>query len=350
MTLTRLLTLLALYSGVHALPRTVPPNGSTIVRGTTTQAGEFSTIQAAVSSLPADNSAQVIFVYPGTYAEQVHVTRVGNLTMMGYTLDGQSYTANTVRLVFNLSQGQVGGGDLSATLRINTNNFSLYNVDVVNTVSTSGAQALAVAGYGTNIGFYAVGFYGYQDTLRAEKGVQFYGLCYIEGAVDYIFGQHGHAFFHRNIIASIDAGSITADGPDTANQSLFVINNSNITVSATAARNLTGLVYLGRPWSAQAQFILSSHLSSNYDLLAHNRVAYISCFLEALINSAGWEPWSESMPQTDGVFMAEYASTGPGAGGQRAPFSRQLSSASGYGIADVLGITWRDWVDVAYFI
>ncbi|KAJ7197717.1 carbohydrate esterase family 8 protein [Mycena haematopus] len=335
-----LLSLLLFCVGTCAITRrTVPPSGAVIVRGSGTQAAEFGTLSAAVASLPADGSAQVIFVYPGTYVEQVHLTRA-NLTIMGFTQNVQSYTDNVVRLSFNLSQGEIGGGDLSATLRIDTNNVSLYNIDVLNTFgphTATGAQALAVAGYGTNLGFYAVGFYGYQDTLRAEKGVQFYGLCYIEGAVDYIFGQHGHGFFHRNTIASVDAGAITADGPDTANESLFVINESNITTSPAATTDLTGLVFLGRPWSAQAQ------------------VAYISCNLGALINPAGWEPWSASMPNTDGVLFAEYASTGlkirkgPGAVGERAPFSTQLTSAAGYGIADVLGANWMTWVDTGYY-
>ncbi|KAJ7686228.1 carbohydrate esterase family 8 protein [Mycena rosella] len=332
---TKLISLLVFCAKISAQPRTVPPDAAVIVRGSGTQTGEFHTIQAAVASLPGDSSAQVIFVYPGTYTEQVHLTRAGNLTMMGYTESTKSYTANTVRLSFNLSQEQVGGGDLAATLRIDANNFSLYNIDVVNTFgphNATGAQALAVAGYGTNLGFSAVGFYGYQDTLRAEKGVQFYGLCYIEGAVDFIFGQHGHAFFHRNTIASVGPGAITADGPDTSDESLFVINESNITTSAAATTDLTGQVFLGRPWSAQAQ------------------VAYISCWLDTLINSAGWEPWSASMPQTDGVLFAEYASTGPGAVGPRAPFATQLASPIGYGIAEVLGANWGAWVDAAYYI
>jgi len=287
-----------------------------------------------VASLPADASAQVIFAYPGTYIEQVHLTRTGNLTILGFTPDIKNYAANVVRLSFNLSQGQVGGGDLAATLRIDTNNVSLYNIDVLNTFgphNATGAQALAVAGYGTNLGFYAVGLYGYQDTLRAEKGVQFYGLCYIEGAVDYIFGQNGHAFFHRNTIASVGVGAITADGPDTAPESLFVISESNIITSAAATTNLTGLVFLGRPWSDAAQ------------------VAYISCHLGALINPAGWEPWSATEPNTDGVLFAEYDSTGPGAVGQRAPFSTQLNSSVGFGIADVLGENWMGWVDSSYY-
>lgn len=60
----------------------------------------------------------------------------------------------------------------------------------------------------------------YQDTLLAETGNQFYGVCYIEGAVDFIWGQHAHAWFQRSVIASTAAGSITADGPDSSTDSL----------------------------------------------------------------------------------------------------------------------------------
>ncbi len=41
-----------------------------------------------------------------------------------------------------------------------------------------------------------------------------------------------------------------------------------------------------------------------------NRVVYTSCSLGNLINSAGWEEWSSSTPNTDHVTFAEYASTG----------------------------------------
>ncbi len=54
----------------------------------------------------------------------------------------------------------------------------------------------------------------YQDTILAQSGNQFYASCYIEGAVDYIFGQEARAFFHQSTIASIGAGAITANGRD----------------------------------------------------------------------------------------------------------------------------------------
>ncbi|KAJ7310702.1 hypothetical protein DFH08DRAFT_974382 [Mycena albidolilacea] len=135
-----------------------------------------------------------------------------------------------------------------------------------------------------------------------KKGVQFHGLCYIEGAVDFIFGQSGHAFFYRNTIAPVDGGAITADGPDTADLSLYVINLSTLTTSTAATANLTGK-----------------------------------------------EPWSTAEPNTSGVLFAEFGSTGPGTAGTRVSFSKKLTSAAGFGIADVLGANWATWVDATYF-
>ncbi|KAF8055432.1 pectinesterase [Lyophyllum atratum] len=313
--------------------RTSPPSGVVIVRKTGALSGEFSTVQAAVNSLPNDSSARTIFIYPGTYTEQVSISRVGKTTILGSTTDTSSYTANSVTITQSLSAGQAGNDDLTGTLRVHKDNFFLYNVNLKNTFghSSSGGQALALSAYGTNHGYYGVGFYSYQDTVLAEQGNQFYGICYIEGAVDYIWGQHARAFFHRNTIASVEAGSITASGPTSASDtSLFVINKATIITSSAATRSLAGLVYLGRPWSQYA------------------RVVYTSCSLGSLINPAGWSIWSTATPNTSNVLFAEYASTGAGAAGTRAAFSKKLTSATGYGAADVLGTDWTSWVDQAY--
>lgn len=64
---------------------------------------------------------------------------------MGSTTDTSSYTANSVLLTNALSQGQVGGGDLSATLRVDKDDFALYNINVQNTV---GALIIIVCAIG----------------------------------------------------------------------------------------------------------------------------------------------------------------------------------------------------------
>jgi len=72
---------------VLAASRTSPPSGSLVVRAGTTTSGEFKTISAAVAALPSDSSSRSIFVYPGTYTEQVYIDRPGPLTVnLGFIL------------------------------------------------------------------------------------------------------------------------------------------------------------------------------------------------------------------------------------------------------------------------
>jgi hypothetical protein len=109
--------------------------------------------------------------------------------------------------------------------------------------------------------------------------------------------------------------------------SYYVINKSSVagTTSSTAG---TGTVYLGRPWSEYA------------------RVDFQNTVLGAIINSAGWEQWSSSEPNTEDLTFQEYGNTGTGASGTRASFSTELSSA--VTISTILGSTYTGWVDTTY--
>ncbi|CAK5271084.1 unnamed protein product, partial [Mycena citricolor] len=156
---------------------------------------------------------------------------------------------------------------------------------------------------------------------------QYYGHSFIQGAADFIFGQHAFAFFQSCTIASTAAGTITAHGPSSSTDGIYVINQATLQ-TASGAGSLTGQVYLGRPWSQYA------------------RVVFTNTNMGAHINGAGWSQWSSTMPNTAHVLFAEYNSVGPGASGTRASFSKKLSSAAGYTIQDVLGS--RGWVDTAY--
>lgn len=66
---------------VLATARTSPPSGAKVVRSGTTTSGEYSTVQAAVNALPNDSTTQSIFIYSGTYKEQVYITRTGPTTV-----------------------------------------------------------------------------------------------------------------------------------------------------------------------------------------------------------------------------------------------------------------------------
>jgi pectinesterase len=106
-----------------------------------------------------------------------------------------------------------------------------------------------------------------------------------------------------------------------------VINKSTVTTSTSSTAD-SGTVYLGRPWSEYA------------------RVCFQDTDLSAIINSAGWEEWSTSKPNTEYVTFEEYGNTGAGASGTRASFSTKLSA--GLSISTILGSSYTHWVDTSY--
>jgi len=310
--------------------RTTAPSGAIVVRQTGATTGQFTTVQAAINSLPNDSSAQVIFIFPGTYSEVVTISRPGHVTIYGSTTNTADYVSNSVTIQAGLSASQTGSDPTSATLQVNKVGFSLYNVNLKNTFG-AGSQALAVNANGDQQGYYGVGFYGYQDTLLAESGNQFYGHCFIEGAVDFIWGQHARAFITKSVISAVAAGTITANGrSSTTDTSFYVIDESTIEQSPRATTSLVGQVFLGRPWSAFA------------------RVAFAGCNLSNIINSAGWEEWSAATPNTADSDLIEFNNSGAGAAGTRPSWVHKATSDSGMGVADILGSTYTSWVDTTY--
>jgi pectinesterase len=130
-------------------------------------------------------------------------------------------------------------------------------------------------------------------------------------------------------VLSASLGYITASGRADSSSSYYVINKS--TVAAASGNSVAaGAYYLGRPWGAFA------------------RVAFQSCTLSNVINAAGWRVWNEGDERTSNVEFGEYSNTGDGASGQRASFSKKLSSA--VKIESVLGSGYASasWVDAAY--
>lgn len=122
--------------------RTTAPSGALTVG-----AGQkYSSISKAVSALSLTSTTeQTIFIHPGTYQEQVYIPKLnGPLTVYGYTKDDTSYTANQVTIVASESQKSQPNNDATATLRVWTSDFKLYNVNVKNAFG-QGSQAVAVS-------------------------------------------------------------------------------------------------------------------------------------------------------------------------------------------------------------
>lgn len=251
-----------------------------------------------------------------------------SLTIYGETDDTSDYSGNTVSIEHSSSLASGAADDEhTGTLIIESDNVAVYNIDIKNTYG-EGSQAIALSAYGSSQGYYGVGLYGYQDTLLAETGNQVYANCYIEGAVDFIFGQDARIWVVGSTIASIGAGAITANGraSDDDDGSYYVITDSTVQAGSTDPGE--GTVYLGRPWEPYA------------------RVAFQRTSLSDIVNSAGWEEWSTSETNTADVVFEEYDNSGDGAEGTRASFATTLSSA--ITIDTILGSDYADWVDADY--
>lgn len=132
----------ALLGLAAATARTTAPSGALVVGSS----GDYDTIQDAIDALDSSSSSeQSIFIQAGTYKEQVYIQALsGPLTIYGYTEDTSSYASNKVTVSSGLSQDDGLDNDGTATLRVWTSDFKLYNVNVENTYG-EGSQALALS-------------------------------------------------------------------------------------------------------------------------------------------------------------------------------------------------------------
>ncbi|KAL7274783.1 hypothetical protein RUND412_002305 [Rhizina undulata] len=310
-----------------ATAMTSPPSGAVVVT-TTATTGEYTSVQDAVDSLSTTSTAdQVIFIYSGTYKEQVYIpSRKANLTIYGETTDMSSFSSNTVTITYGLSQDNVTSDDLTATVRAWCAGLKMYNINMVNTRG-EGSQALALSAQATEQGYYGVQLKGYQDTLLAETGNQLYINSYIEGAVDFIFGQTARAYFQNVEIGVKAAGTITANGRDSeSNVSYYLFNDCTI-IKAAGFTVADGATYLGRPWRDYA------------------RVVFQNSALGGVVNSAGWSVWTSTDNRTDHVYFGEFNNSGDGASGKRS-FETTISAA--VSVSTILGSDYTSWVDSDY--
>ena len=206
----RIIALLSAFASVAlAASRTSPPSGC-LSAGS---GGTYSTFQKAVNALSTSTTSfQCIFLYPGTYKEQVLIPALKSaLTVYGSTTDTSSYTSNSATVTYNADINSAGSDDASGTVRVKSNNVKFYNFNIANTFV--GDQAIALSAYNAQFGVYGCQITGYQDTLLAETGTQVYAKTLIVGKTDFIFGQHAQAWFDQvDIRVLAGGGYVTANG------------------------------------------------------------------------------------------------------------------------------------------
>ncbi|KAE8984218.1 hypothetical protein PR003_g24094 [Phytophthora rubi] len=319
----------AACSGSNA--RTQPPSGAIVVDASGSYMGSVKTVSQGVAKLSGTTAQQTLFIFPGTYREQVRLSPLnGPLVVQGYTCNTMAYSANQVTITHAMAQKDLAPNvqsrnDAISTLSMKSNSgVKLYNINVANTAGNVG-QAVATYVDGAAYGFYACKLTGYQDTLCANKGRELYARSYIGGAIDFVFGLKAKAWFESCDVESIGTGCITANGnSDTSNPSEYVFNNARVFGSGS------GTAFLGRPWRPYA------------------RVVWQNSQLGSVINPKGWQSWDSSSSTTN-VFLREFNNTGPGAStAQRVSFSGKLSGP--VSIENILGSNYKSewWVDTNF--
>lgn len=286
----------------------VSPDVKTGIEGTT----EFPTIQMALDHHPFAGPGGRVFIdiAPGTYHERLNITQ--NHTNL--TLIGMGRSPEDVVITNSLNAKQAGGTFFTETVEVNGTGFEADNVTFENSAGNTG-QAVAISVRADRTIFKHCRFLGYQDTLFADYGRQYYVDSYIEGAIDFIFGNAAAVFDHSEIHAS-GPGYLTAQSRTSADQSTgYVIVDSKVTTGPIhEPENKDGAeghrpgIFLGRPWRPWA------------------RVVFMRTELPSEIRSEGWDNWGkESNEKT--TWFGEFANTGAGAAtSSRVAWAHQLTA------------------------
>lgn len=268
--------------------------------------GDFYAIQKAIDVAP-DKGGALILIAPGTYREVLTISKP-NITLRSANSD-----ASKTLVVMDKSAGTAGGTLHSATVNVTGDGFFAENLTFQNDWNAThpqlsqGSQALALLVTGDRARFHNVRLLGNQDTLftgsksctgsggnrTCAPARQYFSDCYIEGNVDFIFGDGKTVFDHCEIRSTPHSeGFITAQGKSyPMEDSGYVFHACNLT-AYPGVNN----VYLGRPWRPYATVI------------------YLDTQLGSQIQAAGWREWHPGETHSlDTAFYAERGSTGSGA-------------------------------------
>lgn len=182
-----------------------------------------------------------------------------------------------------------------------------YNV-TVNTTEGTQTPAVAFNSKADKVNLRNCSFIGRQDTLYVQgAGSRVYvNNCYVEGTVDFIFGDADALFdnceIHVTYFPGKNNGYVTAPNTKKGNEGL-VFYGCNLTASDKYTGNAK--VTLGRPWQTEIYTVTvrkedgSSYLAEydperknpNYEKVS-SAATFIQCTMSDRISSERWSVWT----------------------------------------------------------
>ncbi|XP_010674634.2 probable pectinesterase 55 [Beta vulgaris subsp. vulgaris] len=229
--------------------------------------GNFTKVQDAINFIPANNSHWIrVHIRAGIYNEKVIIPREKPFIVLEG--DGRRKT------IIQASDG--GTFFQSTTFSLLAANFVARNITFKNIRDHKSDFIWAPAAVitGDKAAFYECGFISLQDTLTDNLGRHYFESCYIQGAVDFIWGD-GQSIYQKctinvtyDLTRTSEVGYITAQARHSANsQSGFVFIRCIILGTARQT-------YLGRAYTQ------------------YSRVLFYNSTLGQVITPEGWSAWS----------------------------------------------------------
>ncbi|KAH0452345.1 hypothetical protein IEQ34_019644 [Dendrobium chrysotoxum] len=281
--------------------------------------GDFATISDAIESIPQRNKQRVVIrIGPGVYREKVKI----DSSKPFVTFSGEENSMPTI--TFAGTAAEYGTLD-SASVIVESHYFVASNIIFQNSaprpvLGVKGAQAVAMRISGDKAAFYSCKFLGYQDTLCDDKGRHLFKDCFIQGTVDFIFGN-GRSIYLNCEIKSVADGItyITAQARSTiADKGGFAFVHCNVTG--------TGNAYLSRAWKKSS------------------RVVFAYTYMNSVVNPKGWDD-SGFKERQGTVFYGEYKCLGPGAStSKRVSYVKLLTDEQAKPFLSMTFIRGKTWV------
>lgn len=302
---------------------------------------DYSSIQAALEANESSASAPlVLLIAPGVYREQVKVDKPWVSFQPLYQDGGEIrieagyYSSNT----FNeegefVSQGPYDvGTDQSGTVLVGSNatGFSAVGITFVNTYNLTehtlpGEQTPAVAfsSAADKVYLSQCRFLGRQDTLylHGSGSRVMVENCYIEGTVDFVFGDANAVFMDCDLFMAYypgkNNGYFTAPNTKKGNTGL-VFYSCNLTADARYSDG--GTVSLGRPWQTEIYTETERRQDGSSYLVAYDpqqkNAAYantssastfVACTMPSSLMESRWSIWTRKDAKGETVDVTYHA-------------------------------------------
>jgi pectinesterase len=273
---------------------------------------DFRSVQDAIDHAPPEG--EILLLAPGRYREKIHI-HTQNIHLVGMGARPQD-----VVLSWNDSARGAGGTGKSGSVSVDADGFEAENLTIENTWeleherTEEGSQAVALLMSSDRAVLDNVRLLGAQDTLYANSRTchenlpanggpppagqpacsasrQYFRNCYIEGHVDYIFGDAKAVFDHCELHSRHhDTVMLTAQSrhfPEEDSGYFFL--HCRITGDDVGDK-----VVLGRPWRDYAT------------------VTFYDTDVQQKLSADGWSEWAGRLKTST---YREYKSHGPGVNG-----------------------------------